>query len=277
MTAYNPKDPRSKKAAAYRSYYNTSIWKQIRRNQLASNPLCRMCEADGRLTPATVCDHIEPHKGDWELFTGGPFQSLCNPCHSRHKQREERTGRPAYVIGLDGWPTEQGAGLSGLGPISHPEWFRPVQIPLTIVCGPPASGKTTYVAQHKGANDLVLDLDAIAKRLFGQGVRLLNYDQRIKCLKARNEIMGGLMRKGSTEQPYDHAWLIVAEPDAARRQWWADTVRPREIIVIETPGAVCVARAKADTKHRDPRTVEQSIGDWWSTYTKRKGDRIITL
>ena len=63
-----------------------------------------MCRDEGRITPATVCDHIHPHKGDPALFYGGPFQSLCKPCHDRHKQAEERTGKAKPIIGLDGWP-----------------------------------------------------------------------------------------------------------------------------------------------------------------------------
>ena len=30
-----------------------------------------------------------------------------------------------------------------------------------VVCGPPASGKTTYVKQHMIPGDIVVDLDAI--------------------------------------------------------------------------------------------------------------------
>ena len=100
------KDLRSEKAGAYRAWYKTTIWKQIRRNHLAAYPLCRMCEQEGRTTPATVCDHIKQHGGDWSLFVTGPFQSLCKPCHDRHAQRRDRTGQETKAIGLDGWPVE---------------------------------------------------------------------------------------------------------------------------------------------------------------------------
>jgi len=36
---------------------------------------------------------------------------------------------------------------------------------ITIVAGPPAAGKTTYVQQNMGPNDLVIDLDAIAQAI----------------------------------------------------------------------------------------------------------------
>ena len=41
--------------------------------------------------PATLVDHIIPHKGDQALFWDWRnWQSLCTPCHNRVKQRKER-------------------------------------------------------------------------------------------------------------------------------------------------------------------------------------------
>lgn len=102
-------DRRSAEAAEYRKLYNTRRWRDIRASQLCHEPSCRMCAAAGRLTPATVCDHIEPHRGDIDKFWNGPFQSLCDQdpwrCHSRGKQSEEVLGY-SKVIGADGWPTD---------------------------------------------------------------------------------------------------------------------------------------------------------------------------
>lgn len=67
-------------------------------------PTCRRCAARGQVSRASVCDHIEPHRGDLELFWHGPFQSLCATCHSVDKQREELGVAPRRFIGLDGWP-----------------------------------------------------------------------------------------------------------------------------------------------------------------------------
>lgn len=65
-------------------------WQKYRLSFLRSNPLCSYCMRDGRVTEATVVDHIEPHKGDKTLFWKTEnHQSLCAPCHSSVKQREE--------------------------------------------------------------------------------------------------------------------------------------------------------------------------------------------
>lgn len=84
------------------SWYKTGRWQRIRRRQLETEPVCRMCLPQPVL--ATVCDHIEPHRGDPQKFWRGPFQSLCAPHHNSAKQSEEKGGRPKPKIGLDGWP-----------------------------------------------------------------------------------------------------------------------------------------------------------------------------
>lgn len=228
----------------------------------------------GRSTPANVCDHITPHRGDWELFISGPFQSLCQPCHNRFKQIEERAARTVAAIGTDGWPvTDRDHSVEPLrlGPISHPYWFRPLKIPLTIVCGPPASGKSTYIAERKADRDIVLDLDLIAIDTFGRGLPYLTAEQRIQCVKVRNDMLGDLMRVSCREK-YGAAWLIASEPDGRKRQWWDDTLKPKRIVVMETPLSVCLQRAASDKgRARAP----ESISLWWKRYTKRTGDFVV--
>jgi len=71
-----------------RKLYASQRWKDLRAVQLAQHPLCAECERQGRVTPATVCDHIEPHKWDLYKFWAGPFQSLCTSCHSAKTAKE---------------------------------------------------------------------------------------------------------------------------------------------------------------------------------------------
>jgi hypothetical protein len=65
-----------------------------------------MCAARGIVTPATVCDHVEPHRGDEVKFFSGPFQSLCSDCHDVDKQRIENGGKARPTIDADGWPVD---------------------------------------------------------------------------------------------------------------------------------------------------------------------------
>lgn len=69
-----------------------------------------MCAAVGRLTAATVADHVTPHRGDEALFFDpANLQSLCDAkpwrCHSQAKAREENAGFHAQAD-ADGWPTD---------------------------------------------------------------------------------------------------------------------------------------------------------------------------
>jgi 5-methylcytosine-specific restriction enzyme A len=85
--------------------YNNRRWRRRREYQLSTEPLCRYCLEAGRVTAATVADHIEPHRGNPVEFWTGELQSLCQPCHDSIKQREEIQGY-RDTVGLDGWPTD---------------------------------------------------------------------------------------------------------------------------------------------------------------------------
>lgn len=65
-------------------------WQKARAEFLRSHPLCVMCEAEGRVTAATVVDHITPHRGNQSLFWDrSNWAPLCAHHHSSEKQREE--------------------------------------------------------------------------------------------------------------------------------------------------------------------------------------------
>ena len=100
-------DRRSPEAAAYRALYNTARWRRTRSAQLAAEPLCRACTKAGRITAATVCNHVRPDLKATEAgFFAGPFSSLCADCHDRGEQKAESAGYSA-TAGDDGWPTDR--------------------------------------------------------------------------------------------------------------------------------------------------------------------------
>jgi 5-methylcytosine-specific restriction protein A len=66
-------------------------WDKARRLFLSEHPLCRMCRDQGAMTPATVVDHVVPHRGNPQLFWDrSNWQPLCKRHHDREKQRQER-------------------------------------------------------------------------------------------------------------------------------------------------------------------------------------------
>lgn len=65
-------------------------WRKARLMFLRENPLCVECQRQGKLTAATVVDHIVAHKGNKELFWDrSNWQSLCLSCNSVKAAREE--------------------------------------------------------------------------------------------------------------------------------------------------------------------------------------------
>lgn len=79
----------------------TDAWLRAADRFKAEHPLCRMCERNGRVTPAQCVDHIIPHRGDGDLFWNeSNWQSLCNPCHAGPKRRAEMAARRAEARAL---------------------------------------------------------------------------------------------------------------------------------------------------------------------------------
>lgn len=85
------------KRPAYTKWYNTAAWKRLRVAALKNSPICKFCEERGRVTEATIADHITPHRGKSELFFDiKNIHGLCKPCHDGVKQKMER-GKVAPV------------------------------------------------------------------------------------------------------------------------------------------------------------------------------------
>lgn len=84
------KSRRSADAAAWHAWYRLDVWrKDLRPAQLVREPFCRECARRGIRTRATDVDHIQPHRGYWQLFTcSDNLQSLCHACHSRKTAAE---------------------------------------------------------------------------------------------------------------------------------------------------------------------------------------------
>lgn len=75
------------------AFYTTRAWQAARQQQLIEQPWCAFCERIGRLSPATVVDHIIPLAQAWDRrLDPSNLQSLCKQHHDRTKQRLERTG-----------------------------------------------------------------------------------------------------------------------------------------------------------------------------------------
>lgn len=232
-----------------------SKWQAIRRSVLRLMPLCVECQRKGRVTIASEVDHIKPlHMGgDDDL---GNLQALCHDCHADKTAAELGKGR-RKATGLDGWPIdEQRPSRFGHSDF-FPGWLKPSKAELTIVFGPPASGKTTHVRTHAQPGDVVIDLDEITARLSGLPWYSGGDFWLKPAIAARNKMLSDLHTHDGA------AWFIATGSDDAERAWWINTLRPAHVVVIRTSKADCLARIAADPRRAAVAGRQaQAIRDW---------------
>lgn len=124
---------------------------------------------------------------------------------------------------------------------------------VTIVAGPPCSGKTHHVKQHAQPADLVLDWDDIAIELGSPRTHLhpkpmlpmiaAEYDRRLEQLVPT--------------WPAD-VWIVRGLPDPAERRAWVDRFSA-QLVLCSAPLNVLHLRA---LERENPRLTAWSIDRW---------------
>jgi predicted kinase len=126
---------------------------------------------------------------------------------------------------------------------------------ITVVCGPPCSGKTTWVQERARPTDAVVDYDDIAQQLgsprtHGHHYR---YHQPTEALIAQ---VIDAIRQGR----FARAWVIRTEQAEAQRL--ADDLQG-ELVVIDAPDDVLLERAK---QRPDPQRTADAIKAWRASH-----------
>ena len=90
----------------YPHLYGSTRWRRLRALVLNEEPLCRLCERQGKTTAADTVDHIKEHKGDVALFYDRDnLQALCKQCHDSAKRLKDLHGiYPGCDV--DGFPLD---------------------------------------------------------------------------------------------------------------------------------------------------------------------------
>ncbi len=207
-------------SAASRGYGRD--WQRLRRLVLSEEPLCRECQKRGRVTLAVEVDHIVPiRKAPERRLDQTNLQGLCKPCHSRKTAREDggfngfgKHRGHSGPVGTDGvpmdhnhfWNTGETPDLLDRMPLGDmfPAGLQPSVLPLTIVCGPPAAGKSTYIEAHRRPGDVVVDLDVIINEAGGGRDSTLR--QRMDGLRERNDRLAAL---ATYTGPAEAAWFCT--------------------------------------------------------------------
>lgn len=92
------------KSASQRGY--GAQHQRLRKILLAREPLCRPCRAKGRVTEATIADHITPIAKGGAIYDLSNMQPVCAPCHDA-KGRRDNGWKAKPRFGSDGWPCDE--------------------------------------------------------------------------------------------------------------------------------------------------------------------------
>jgi 5-methylcytosine-specific restriction protein A len=251
----------------WRNWYKLKVWLDARAAQLAQEPLCEthLLQYD-EIKPANVVHHREPHRGDWAKFIDQDnLASVCKECHDGEIQRGERTGWTDR-----GWEIE---GHKIPARVVQPLGLEPSAIPLTMVCGPPGAGKSTYINARRGPDDVVIDIDMILRDLSGTESRTRERRDRylLDAFVERNKRLAAL----ATETRPIAAWFIIGAPGPTVRRAWSDQLKPNNIVVMETPAAVCRSRIMAEpTRAETASGMVAGAFAWWERYQQASCDTL---
>lgn len=234
-----------------------SKWVKLREVVLKRDMrLCQPCLTTGRPTTATEVDHIKP-KAKGGTDDPDNLQAICGECHRAKTEREgaEAQGRRLKrTIGADGWPV----GPKRFG-YSIPDGVEPSSIPVTLVCGPPASGKSTWIKSVATEGDLVIDFDVYRKAVGG---RKWDTDKSVirRAFEMRDKDIHSLSGRKA-----GRCFLIVTAPTPEERLAWQRALGMVDVKVIRTPAAECIARIDADPDRFEAADAQKrAVLDWWA-------------
>jgi tRNA uridine 5-carbamoylmethylation protein Kti12 len=125
---------------------------------------------------------------------------------------------------------------------------------LTVVTGPPCSGKTTHVNARAKRGDIVIDLDRIALALTTEDTDHHEYAHHIRVLamKARAAVIRAAM-------PMRHdvnVWLIHSDPSAEDLRTYRQS--GARVVECSAPMEVLLSRAARER----PTWMSQLIKQW---------------
>ena len=131
---------------------------------------------------------------------------------------------------------------------------------LTVVTGPPCGGKSSYVRDHAGPADVVIDLDRIALALAVEGTPHHEYADHVRqlAIEARQHLLPravALAARGTC-----HVWIVQMRLTARDLTF----LHGRAEIVTVDPGIdACLERAS----HERPGYAADLIHGWYRAQT----------
>ena len=140
----------------------------------------------------------------------------------------------------------------------------------TIVCGPPGSGKSTWVREHAQPGDLIVDLDTLWQALSGQPMYAKPPALYPFVVAARDGTLAQLEKGGIVT-----AWVIASGATSTERAAMRERFAAR-VVVLETPTIECLERIRMDER-RAGQLVEwmPHVLRWWRNYEPDEADEVV--
>ncbi|MEX0661154.1 MAG: AAA family ATPase [Balneolaceae bacterium] len=201
----------------------------------SGKPLCVHCLDFGHLKPAQVLDHITRMKAGGGVFDESNLQWLCSYHHNRKSQKE------GYMQ----------------------------QTKVTIVSGPPGSGKTTWVKEHHSSGDLVYDLDEIFKAISFQ----IKYDKPKQLTDLAFRIRDLMYRFIKEPNKIETAWIITTAPEADKRKELA-SMFGANLIRLAVDKEECLNRIEAQGRTND-KNWNQLVDEYFKLFQEIEGEEVI--
>lgn len=234
-----------------KAFYNSKKWKDCREyiyNKYFG--ICAECGKPGEevhhikfLTPSNINDPSISLNEDNLIL-------LCKDCHfKKHKDTNplDKSLNKKRRVTANGCYFDDDGNL--------------VPIKKYIVYGSPASGKTTYVKEHRTVGDLVVDLDLIKEAISMEG-RSSETDNLLDIsLGIRDYIY---KRIEAADINTNTVWVIASLPRKKEREALASRLGA-ELIYIDKSLSECLNNAYLDNKRKD-KTLEKYIIEKWFSH-----------
>lgn len=211
-----------------KDFYNSTAWRKCRAAYMARHPLCEDCASRGLTVRAREIHHRTPIDQGGEPLDPHNLQALCHQCHMQ-------------IHGFRGGaPTE-----------------------VSVVYGPPAAGKTTWVESQRRPGDVMWDFDKIKAALTGEPLHSEAPPEILDAVLTLRDAMVDMLKRGDCK--LSRVWFIVTSPAK-----WRTQLHRATFYRVEADAETCIARARRVGRSQKVLDV---IRGWYAKNPIEPGDR----